>query len=439
MKPIVALSTPPSNSAVHIIRLSGDGVYDIINKICETKIIKKGYQIQRVNIVDNKRIIDNVLINKFIKPKSFTGEDVIEINCHGGYYLSQKIIKLLLSHGCKLAKPGEFTMRAVLNNKINLIQAQAINNLINTKNDYGIASANQGLSNSTNQKILLYKKILFDLIAKLEITIDYPDMDSSINKKLVLEKINELIKEFEQIIKISSQTAIFVQGINIAIIGDVNVGKSSLLNAFLNQERAIVTKIPGTTRDVIQASVNIDKLTFNFFDTAGIRQTKNKIENIGINKSMNAIKNADLILHVIDGSKPITKQFETINKLIKNKKVINVINKSDLKQATKINGIKVSAKNKNIDLLLKEIKKQFKSIDLSDKNILILQSQSSIELFKDCLNKLTNVKRAIHSKSPFDIIVQDLHMILNDILEITGEKKDFNFINKMFKEFCVGK
>jgi tRNA modification GTPase len=439
MEPIVALATPPMNSAIHIIRLSGDKIYDIVNKICKPKLIKKGYQIQRTNLINNNKIIDNVLINTFVSPKSFTGEDIIEINCHGGYYLSQKIIKLLLQHGCQLAKPGEFTMRAVLNNKLNLIQAQAINNLIKAHNDYAIDSANYGLNNQTNEYLKKYKKILFDLIADLEINIDYPDTKKAVNKKQILKTINLLINDFAKIIKTSSQIHKFNNGINIAIVGDVNVGKSSLLNALIKQERAIVTNTPGTTRDIIEASINIGELSFNFFDTAGIRKTNNKIEILGIGKSKDIMNKADLILHVIDGSKKISQNSKMIMNLINNKNHINVINKSDLKNTIKIDGIKISAINHEIEPLIKKIKDQFKTEDLSNKHSLILQSQSTIESFTNYLDKLIDIKNKINHNVPIDLIVQDLYLIFNSLLEILGEKKDFNFINEMFKNFCIGK
>lgn len=438
MKPIVALATPPINSAIHIIRLSGDNIFNIVNKICKPKLVKKGYQIQLTNIMNNNKLIDKAIVNKYVSPKSFTGEDLIEINCHGGYYLAQKIIKLLINSGCQLARPGEFTMRGVLNNKLNLLQAEAINKLINASNDYAIDTANKGLSNVSNIELNKYKKILFDLIAELEINIDYPDINE-INKTNINEKIISLINSFKKTLKISKQISIFNDGINIAIIGDANVGKSSLLNAFVNQDRAIVSDIPGTTRDIIQTSVNIDGISFNFFDTAGLRKTKNKIEKLGIDKSKSIIEDADLILHVIDGSKKNSRQYNSIVELIKDKKHINVINKSDLKCINKLNGVHVSALKKDIGNLINEIKKQFKKIDLSNKNCLLLLTKSSINVFESCLNVLQGIHQNIKNNVPIDLILQDLHYVLNNILELLGEKKDFDFINEMFKGFCIGK
>ena len=209
MKTIVALATPPLNGAIHIIRLSGDNVFAIANKICQPKLTKKGYEIQKTQIINKGTTIDSVLVNKFVAPKSFTGEDSIEINCHGGYFLVETIIKLLIKHGCVLASPGEFTMRGVLNNKINLIQAEAINNLINAHNDYAIKVANAGLNKNTNETLKKYRDIIFRLTSKYETTIDYPDMDDSVNKKQVLSKLDDLIKEFNSIIKTSKQINVF--------------------------------------------------------------------------------------------------------------------------------------------------------------------------------------------------------------------------------------
>jgi tRNA modification GTPase len=440
MKTIVALSTPPLNCAIHIIRVSGDNAYEIVNKICKPKLKKIKYHIQNTNIIINNKVIDNVIVNQFIAPHSFTGEDSIEINCHGGYYLSQQIINALVSHGCELAKPGEFTMRGVLNGKINLIQAEAINNLINAQNDYAIQSANISLLNKYPDKLKQFKKILFELVSKIEINIDYPEekQTNKKNKNSLLNNVNYLIKEMTNVVNISKRISYFSNGINVAIVGDTNVGKSSLLNAFLQQDKAIVTDIPGTTRDVIQASVNIDGLTFNFLDTAGIRNTDDTIENIGIKKAIQTINDADLILHVIDGSKSLSKQYYEIDKLIKNKNHINVINKSDLKSNVKINGIKVCAIKKQINPLIKAIIKQFPKINLTNHE-LILQSNNSINIFINTIEKLELVKTQINDNESLDMIVENLHIALGNILEILGERKDFNFLNEMFKNFCLGK
>ena len=222
-------------------------------------------------------------------------------------------------------------------------------------------------------------------------------------------------------------------------MGDVNVGKSSLLNAFAKYDRAIVTNSPGTTRDVIQTTINIDDLTFNFLDTAGIRKTKNKIETLGIKKAINTINDADLVLHVIDGSKQLSKQYYKINDLLLNTNHINVINKSDVKTVAKVKGIKISALKKQIKPLINAIKNKFKTINLSTHKQMILQSKLSIEILDGCANKLSLASKAIKNNHPHDIILQNLHDSLEDILELTGEKKDFNFINEMFKNFCIGK
>jgi tRNA modification GTPase len=440
MKPIVALATPPINSAIHIIRMSGDNVFDIINKICEPQILKEGYKIQYTNIVIDGQKIDSAIINKFVMPHSFTGEDMIEINCHGGYYLSQKIIHTLLKYGCDMAKNGEFTMRSVLNNKNNLIQAEAINNLITANNDYSLISANIGLAKKTSYKLIKFKKVLFDSIATLEINIDYPEDDvlNSNFKHELLSNIDFLMNEFKETINISKQVTTISNGINIAIIGDTNVGKSSLLNALLNQEKAIVTNIPGTTRDIVQANVNINGLTFILNDSAGIRNSKNKIEKAGIDKTYELIKKADLVLHVFDGSKKITEKHEQIQKLIKDKKYINVINKCDLKHVCKINGVKISSIKKQITPLINEIVKLFPKINLLDKE-LILQSNYSINLLERSFEKLLTVRQQIKDNQPIDLILDDLHSVLDNVLEMLGEKKDFDFLNEMFKDFCIGK
>jgi tRNA modification GTPase len=298
MKTIVALATPPMNGAIHIIRISGSKAFNIVNKITTSKIIKRGYEIQKTNILSDKKIIDSVLINKFVSPKSFTGEDLIEINCHGGYYLANKIIELLLRFGCVLALPGEFTQRAYLNNKLTLHEAESINNLINATSEKAIELANNGLDAKTITKLKQFREKLFKLIGQVEVNIDYPEFDDVPNVSIQQFKkiISELIKKGNQIINVSTKVIPILEGINVTIVGRPNVGKSSLFNAILNEQRAIVSNIPGTTRDVVSARVNIGNITINLSDTAGIRTTKNIIESFGVDKSYQSLQNANLIL-----------------------------------------------------------------------------------------------------------------------------------------------
>jgi tRNA modification GTPase len=298
LKTIVALATPPMNAAIHIIRISGFNVFSIVNKITKPKIVKKGYVIQHVKLIDGNKVIDDVLVNTFIAPKSFTGEDLVEINCHGGYYLANKIIQLLVKYGCALALPGEFTQRAYMNNKLTLHEAESINNLINATNTKAIMLANNGLSKQSVDQLKTYREQLFKLIGQVEVNIDYPEFDDvpTVSVKHFKQMIDSLIKNGNQIVNDSSKVISILEGINVAIVGKPNVGKSSLFNAILNEQRAIVSNIPGTTRDLIDARVNLGGVTINLLDTAGMRNTKNLIEKKGLVKSYESLDKADLIL-----------------------------------------------------------------------------------------------------------------------------------------------
>jgi tRNA modification GTPase len=298
MKTIVALATPPMNAAIHIIRISGSNAFNIVNKLVSNKISKKGYCIHHTKIMDNNQIIDDVLINTFVAPKSFTGEDLIEVNCHGGYYLANKIIQLLIKFGCILALPGEFTQRAYMNNKLTFHEAESINNLINATSSQAIALANSGLNKQAINELKDYKEQLFQLVGQVEVNIDYPEFDDipTITIKQFKTKIDQLIKISESIVKNSLKVIPILEGINVAIVGRPNVGKSSLFNALLQQQRAIVSNIPGTTRDMIDAKINIGGITINLIDTAGLRTTKNLIEKKGLTKSYESIDKANLIL-----------------------------------------------------------------------------------------------------------------------------------------------
>jgi tRNA modification GTPase len=298
MKTIVALSTPPMNGAIHIIRMSGPKSFAIINRLTTQKIIKKGYIIQRSQLLDDKQVIDDVLINTFVAPKSFTGEDLVEINCHGGYYLANKIMQLLIKHGCTLALPGEFTQRAYLNNKLTIHEAESIHNLINATNEKAITLANMGLNPNTVKALKQLRENLFELIGQVEINIDYPEFDDVpyVTTKQFKSKLAKLIRVIKIIIQNSLKLMPIIEGINVAIVGKPNVGKSSLFNALLNQPRSIVSHIPGTTRDLIDARINLHGVTINLSDTAGIHQASNEIEKKGIAKAEEFLQQAALVL-----------------------------------------------------------------------------------------------------------------------------------------------
>ncbi|MDR2823374.1 MAG: tRNA uridine-5-carboxymethylaminomethyl(34) synthesis GTPase MnmE [Mycoplasmataceae bacterium] len=438
---IVALATAPMNSAIHIIRVSGPKTYDIVNSITDIKIVKKHYSVQKVKIIDDKKIIDHVLMIKFVAPRSFTGEDTIEINCHGGLFLASIIIKLLIKHGCELAKPGEFSQRAFMNNKLTLLEAESINNLIHAPNATAVQIANNAINSPTHQTLTIFKKTLFTLIGQIEINIDYPEYnDVPQITPIQFEKIiSNLIQQIKSIVIHSKQATLYHQGINVAIVGEPNAGKSSLLNAFIHEPRAIVSSAPGTTRDVISERVNINELTLNFLDTAGIRHSRESVEKMGIQKTMQAIDKSELVLYVIDASKASKKTNKNILNNLNNKKYLIVLNKTDLPIKTSIKGIKVSAKHGKISNLINAISKQIRKLDLSDSELVILQSERAIALLEQVHNNLLQIEHLMKKHEPVDLSMELLHQCLVNIQNILGENKTENFYDELFKNFCVGK
>lgn len=437
---IVGLSTPYGNGAIHIIRLSGEQTYKLVSKIANKQIKKNGYSIERANIFDNGKKIDDVLLMKFVKPKSFTGEDMIEINCHGGLYVAQKIISLLMDNGCSLAKNGEFSKRAFINGKISLLEANGINNLINSSNDIAINHAITGIDKTTAIKINEIRKELFNLIAKVEINIDYPEYKDQpeISNKIFFNEIIKINNQLKNIYISSKKILSIKDGINIAIIGKPNVGKSSLLNTLIKQNKAIVSSTPGTTRDIVESSIFFDSYKINFIDTAGIRNSKSKLENLGIVKAKNQIKKADLVVLVMDASKKQDNIDNKLNGLTIKKDRIVVFNKCDLLKKTKNkNEIYISAKNKKIIPLLDEIRKWLLKKFKFDNSSSYLQTSSELSIVK---KSIENLSKLISKKTiSIDLAINDVKIVYDQLGLIIGDGADVSFIDKMFSNFCLGK
>ena len=437
---IVAIATPLMKCAIHVIRISGTDCYEIVNKITSKKINKEGYTIQHVNICDHDKLVDDVLVLKYVAPKSYTGEDMIEITCHGSPFIANKIVELLVINGAKMAGPGEFTKRAFLNNKLNLLQAEGINNLINSNSNASLKIAHKSIDKKTSEKINGIVSSLFLIIGQIEVNIDYPEYDDvpQISNDEIKTSLIEIIKSLNNIINDSNKVIPYVNGINVAIVGKPNVGKSSLLNAILNENKAIVSSVPGTTRDIIQYSAIIGDIAYNFIDTAGIHTPSDRIEKVGIKLSKNTIKNAQLILFVVDGSKKTSKEDQKIYKLIKNKNHIVVINKSDINQLKiDFDGVKVSAKTKNISNLINKINKSAMNFD-TDLDV-VLPSQNDINLTKSVINILEDVLVKLNHSEPLDLLIENLKQAHNKLLGILGQNEDFDLVNELFKNFCVGK
>lgn len=441
MKTIVALSTPAFKSAIHIIRVSGDKTYQILNKICDKKITKQGYTIQKADFFDGNQKIDEVLLNKFVSPKSYTGEDLIEINCHGSLYVANKIISTLIKNGCSMAKNGEFTKRAFLNNKISLIQSEAINNLINSTNDLAIKMSLNGLENKTNNTLQKIRDELFKILGQVEVDIDYPEYESTpdVSKEQIIKIFGDSIMTIKKIIESSNKLIKVRDGINAAIIGRPNVGKSSLLNAILKEDKAIVSNIPGTTRDIVEASCVINGFKYNFIDTAGIRKSINVIEKIGIKKTKKAYENADLVILVIDASQALTSEDKKLLDLTKKMNRFVVLNKSDKKKLSKVDGIKISAKKNQISNLITELSnyKNLNNLDL--KNEILMQTQQSTNKLESVLSNIKDAQQIYRSNKQLELSANSLHNAIDILEEILGLSKDISFVDELFSKFCVGK
>ena len=410
----------------------------------------KGYTIKYGYIMDNGKIIDEVLVSYFKSPKSYTTEDMCEINSHGGNVIMRKILELCLENGAELAEPGEFTKRAFLNGRIDLSQAESVIDIINAKTDGEVKEGVKQLEGYLKKSIKDIKNHVLDLMTNIEVSIDYPEYDTPEileddlrNKmEIILSKLKSLEKSFDN-------GKIIKEGIKTAIVGRPNAGKSSLLNAILKEERAIVTEYEGTTRDTIEEFVSINGIPLKLIDTAGIRDTKNEIEKIGIEKSRKMAKEADLVILIIDSSKELTKEDYEILNIVNPKKTIVILNKMDLE--TKVNEktegisdfknvIKISAlKQKGIDSLYEKISELFNLNEINLENETIITNERHKNLIKKAITNLNKAKESLNKNMPIDIIAISLKDMLSNLGEITGEEASEEIINEIFSRFCLGK
>ncbi len=436
MNTIAAIATPLLNCAIHIIRVSGPDCFKFVQKICEKKIRKEPYTIQRNFIIDNDKRIDDVLLNVFVKPKSYTGEDTIEINCHGGVVVAKKILNLLISNGCVRAKNGEFSQQAFLNNKLSYMQIEAINNLIHAESDKVVEIAMNSIAGNDLDVIKKIRSEIFDIIGSIEVNIDYPEYDDVPNysHKEIYKKLTLLKKEIDKIIKSSKKIIPIFNGLNVAIIGKPNVGKSSLLNLLSNSNRAIVSDIKGTTRDVIESKVNFNGILINFLDTAGIHeQSKDKIEKIGIEKSKQTINDADLIIWLVDNDKD-----NELIKLLSNKNYIKVFNKSDINNYKK-GLVTISVKNRDISNLNKELEKHLAKISNFKSGELILQSTRQITLMEKLSIIVENLLEQLKNSISLDLLQTQFEECIIVIDNILGVNFKFDKLDELFSKFCLGK
>lgn len=438
---IVALATPNMKSAISIIRLSGSGCIDLVNDIFSKDLTKvNANTINYGYIIKDGKKYDEVLVSVFKAPKSYTTEDVVEINTHGGIAITREILNLVLSKGARMAQPGEFSLRAYLNNRIDLLEAEAINEMIEAKSEKATKIAMSGLTRKTTELVEKFKEELLQIIAIIEVNIDYPEYDDvkELSNQEVKEHLFKFKESINEILKNSKTSNYIKNGIKVAIIGQPNAGKSSLLNAFLETDKAIVTDIEGTTRDIVEAEYVLNGVNLIFLDTAGIRETQDLIETIGIEKTKKSIKEADLILLVIDASKNELSLYE--KQLIDEyDNLIVVLNKSDLRQEISIPGIKVSALNKDIESLKNEISKRL-DLDLDiDNERLFLSNQRHLSLLNKVNQSIDSAINQINMQMPSDLVVSDLEDAYYLLQEVLNENYDDSLLDELFSRFCLGK
>ena len=447
---IAAISTALGVGAISIIRISGDDALDIVNKIIKAQKIKKvkSHTIYYDFIVDDNKIIDEVLISVMLAPKTFTKENVVEINCHGGIATTNKVLELLLTNGCRLAEPGEFTKRAFLNGRIDLIEAEGIMNLINSKTETSRSLALNQVSGKTSQLIKDLRQKILEVLANIAVNIDYPEYEDI--EELTIQdlkiKIIDIENEIKCILKKSENGKIVKEGINLALIGRPNVGKSSLLNSLLETDKAIVTDIAGTTRDCVEGTINLDGIIVNITDTAGIRQTDDVIESIGVNKSINLIDKANLVVLLLNNNEKLTKDDLTLLEKIKYTNYLIVVNKTDLEkkiETDKLDQNKIvyisALNNEGIDELKDKIKEIFNFEQIETDDLTYLTNARSLSLLRQSLKLINDIKNGVEKDLPIDILEIDLKKVWELLGNIIGETYEEELIDQLFSQFCLGK
>lgn len=453
---IAAIGTALSNSGISIIRISGKDSLNIIRKIFVSNSKIMPNNIIYGKIVENGKVVDTVLVSYFKNPKSYTGEDVCEINCHGGVQITREILQLVLANGARLAEPGEFSKRAFLNGKMDLTKAEAVINLINSKNTTQARIAANNLEGDLYKKIKEVREELIELMAHIEVSVDYPEYDyDEVENDNVISILNKKIIEINNILSTYEQGKYIKDGVNVVILGKPNVGKSSLLNTLSRSQKAIVTEIPGTTRDVIEERINIGNIILNLSDTAGIRKTDDFVEKIGVKRSIEKIDEADLVIYLLNVESDIDDEDKEILSKIQNKgiKLITVINKIDKGQKLKFDSILDELKrfgvnevikmsvlnNEGIDELKNKIEEIFNTNDLDFENELIITNERHRDLLNKSKEYLEIAKKEIEDNEPIDIVSIVIKNATKSLGEIIGADVNQDIVNKIFEKFCLGK
>ena len=450
---IAAISTPRGEGGIGIIRISGDKSFEILDKIFNTKNPNRDLGFYKFNygfIHDNGKIVDEVMAVRMKAPKTYTCEDVVEINCHGGHLISEKVLELVLKNGARHAEQGEFTKRAFMNGRIDLSQAEAVMDIIQGKTEKSISLSLEQLRGDLRDKIGSFKKALLDVTAHVNVVLDYPEegIDDPLPSNL-RENLENVYAEADRLISSYDKGKKIKEGIKTVIAGKPNVGKSTLLNSLLKEERAIVTHIPGTTRDVIEEIINIKGIPLVLTDTAGIRKTEDIVENIGVEKSKRFIENADLVLLVLDASRELESEDREVIQEIQNnnKKTIVLLNKIDLERKIELdefgleNILEISAKD---NIGIEDMEERIYSYiveenveDSSEKLIITnIRHKTALEKTKDAIR---NIFETIDAGMPMDLISVDLKEALDSLSEITGEISSEDILDHVFGNFCVGK
>lgn len=436
---IAAIATANATGAVSIIRISGEEAILIASELINKDLSKKeGYTITFGTVQEDNEVVDEVLVSIFRAPKSYTGEDVVEIGCHGGLFITRKILSLCLGKGARLARRGEFTERAFLNGKMDLSQAEGVNDLINATDEVNAKSAMHSLKGSVSKILKPLEEDLTQIISNIEVNIDYPEYDDvhQLTEDEILPKAKTWLKDIQKLIDEAKKAVNIREGIDTVILGRPNVGKSSLLNALLEEDKAIVTDIAGTTRDIVEGTVRLDGITLNLIDTAGIHESNDIVEKIGIDKSLQALEKAELVIVVIDGSEALTDEDHKLLEMTKNKNRIVVYNKND--KAIQHDGISISAINGDVEALTNAIKEKYeKELYLASSDT--LNNERQIGLAIQAEQSMKDAIRTLEDGMELDLVTIDLENAWTSLKEITGKAGKEDLLDEIFSRFCLGK
>lgn len=436
---IAAISTADAMGAVSIIRISGPDTFEIIKKLCHKDMRNmEGYRMVRSEIYDQQEVVDDSLISVFHAPYSYTGEDVVELNCHGGVYLTHKILQLVLGLGARLAKRGEFTQRAFLNEKMDLSQAEAIQDLIVAEDEINTKAAIHTLKGSILRVLRPLEEELIQMIAHIEVNIDYPEYDDveMLVESDILPKAKAWRQQLEKLVLESEKAQVVKGGVQTVIVGRPNVGKSSLLNALLEEDKAIVTDIAGTTRDIVEGNIRIGSFSLHLIDTAGIRDSNDRIEQMGIEKSKKMIEKAQLILLVMDGSQELTIEDQELLEQTKDKTRIIIYNKKDL--GSKYSGVQISASTGQIEALKEKLEALFQQEVLAASGD-TLANDRQIGLAKAALGAMDQAIASLEAGMELDLVTLDLQESWNCLKEMSGGRSREGLLDEIFSRFCLGK